>query len=345
MLGWLAFHRGKPEEALGYFSQAMVLGNSDYNFPATRMALRILRQYSPREQMTIVELNPDLAHQPALWYVAARAAYRDLDYALAMDAAQRALKALNVPPDRLPATTDPKRIDEAIQKINPELRGDYNMSEIPYLLEASLEISQYLAYLKLTATERPDTVINRARGIIIKYSKLIDDQERAGQRGSGELVHRDLRQALHLIDMTLWSAPKNAQYARLREWLYYRKARISAVFAPETTREAIVAMEREFPNSRLLPNALAEELYAEGVMMRDLNTAQRTFQKLLGNYPTSNAIDNAYTWMAIIFRCEGRADDAQNMNRTIISRFPGTRHAMYAVERMANPTGCGLEHR
>jgi ferredoxin len=201
-------------------------------------------------------------------------------------------------------------------------------------IEASKEMLEYETYLKSVSMEPPENVTKRARAIIAKYSMLVDpDQRSAGGRRSAELRHRDLRQALHLIDRTFE-----------REWLYYRKIRVLAVFRPQATPKAIAAMEREFPASRLLPNALAEQLYAEGVMMRDLNAAQRTFRKLVDNYPTSNAIDNAYTWMAIIFRCEGRVEDAQKINREIIHRFPLTRHARYALERMSNPRkgACGL---
>jgi len=61
---------------------------------------------------------------------------------LTIDTTRRALKALDISVDRLPATTDPAIITNAIEKIRPELRGDYDMQEIPYLLEASREISR-----------------------------------------------------------------------------------------------------------------------------------------------------------------------------------------------------------
>jgi TolA-binding protein len=78
------------------------------------------------------------------------------------------------------------------------------------------------------------------------------------------------------------------------------------------------------------------------VMLLDVNAAEQTFRKLVDAYPRGNALDNAYTWMAIIYRCQGRNNDAQNMNREIIRRFPMTRHAGYARERMAKPDACGL---
>jgi hypothetical protein len=253
----------------------------------------------------------------------------------------------NVPIERLPVTTDRERIEAAIEKINPTFRYDPNMSEIPYLIEASREILQYKKYLSSIATERPEVVDKKARAIIVKYSMLLDQNERklsASSPNAPVPVHKDLRQAVYLIDRTLESTTKQGQNSALREWLYYRKSRILAVFAPQAIPATISAMEQEFPKSRLLPNALTEELYGEGLVMRDLRAAQNTFRKLVDKYPTSNAIDNAYTWMAIIFRCEGRIEDAQGINREIIRRFPLTRHAGYAKERKENPTAesCSL---
>jgi TolA-binding protein len=71
--------------------------------------------------------------------------------------------------------------------------------------------------------------------------------------------------------------------------------------------------------------------------MGDVDAAQRTFQVLLQKYPNGNAIDNAYSWMEIIYRCAGRKQDAQTMNVEIVRRFPLTRHAKYARDRIAKP--------
>ena len=144
--------------------------------------------------------------------------------------------------------------------------------------------------------------------------------------------------------MTLDAVPKTAPHAPLREWLHYRKVRILVQFAPSTVAAAVAAMEQEFPKSQLMDDALAEQIYAEGVMLRDVDAAQRTFRKLLADYPKGNAVDNAYTWMAIVYRCAGRTDEAQKTNRDIIRLFPMTRHARYARDRASKPkaSACGL---
>jgi outer membrane protein assembly factor BamD (BamD/ComL family) len=103
-------------------------------------------------------------------------------------------------------------------------------------------------------------------------------------------------------------------------------------------------METEFPKSVLLNDALAEEIFAEGAQLKDVEAAEQTFQKLINEFPNGNAVDNAYTWMGIIYRCVGRTDEAAKINMDILRKFPTTRHAIYAMERMLHPEAkaCGL---
>jgi hypothetical protein len=85
MLGWLAYHQDKFKEALDYSAQAMTFGNGDYKRPAAmRQAVRILRRLPAQEQVAAVQSNEAFSQQPALWYLAARAAYRDFNYPLAI---------------------------------------------------------------------------------------------------------------------------------------------------------------------------------------------------------------------------------------------------------------------
>src|SRR5262245_44542114 len=342
MLGWLAFHEGKTQEAMAYFSKAMAIGNGDYTAPAaTRQTVRLLTRFPASEQLKTVDTDANFGKQSALWYLAARSAYREFNYDLAIDAADRALKKLNVSLDSLPASTDPNRIDDALQRINPDLRYDANFVEIPYIYQAAREMSAYQKYLASADADRPENLLKRARPIILKYSLLNEKQPDPAMRPRpSELAHKDLRQAKHLIDITLERAPKTQPYAAVREWLHYRKIRVLAVYEPKSVGDAILAFQQEFPQSKLLDDALAEQIYAQGVMMKDVQGAERTFRKLLETYPTANAVDNAYTWMAIIYRCAGRTQDADKINREIIRKFPLSRHAKYARERMAQPTEC-----
>lgn len=341
-LAWLSYQQGQSKMALQYLSRALAVGNGDYSGAAVALAAQIEKESTPAEQFSIVSEDARFAKRPILWYIAARSAYRQFDYESTLHVVQKALDALDVPIDRLPATTDPERLGSAIERINPDLAGDVNFVELPYLLQASKEMRDYEAFLRAPGGHPADVVSRRARTIIAKYSLLVQPPERPIQ--PLPLAHRDLRQALHLIDITLESVPKGADNAALREWLYYRKVRIYAVHAPKTVPDVIAAMNGEFPNSKLADDALAEQLYAQGVMMHDLRAAEATFKTLIERYPDGNAVDNAYGWMAILYRCAGRTEDAFAMNTEILRRFPLTRHAIYARDRIAKPAAneCGL---
>ena len=170
MLGWLTVHEGKPyEQALPYFSKAMVVGNGDYKDPgAVGRVLRILYGLSSRDQFAVVDRDSAFTRQPALAYVAARSAYREFNYAATIEAATRYLKAMGLQPDTLPATTDPERIDKVLESVGGEFDGrsaQANLPEIPYILQASRELSQYEKYLQGIAGQRPEDVIKRARTI------------------------------------------------------------------------------------------------------------------------------------------------------------------------------------
>jgi TolA-binding protein len=83
-------------------------------------------------------------------------------------------------------------------------------------------------------------------------------------------------------------------------------------------------------------------VFADGIMLKNPDAADEAFHALLSKYPQGNAVDNAYSWMAIIMRCSNRLDEEKRLNAEIIKRFPLTRHAKYARERMAHPDECGL---
>jgi tetratricopeptide (TPR) repeat protein len=349
MLGWLAFHKGEFMSALSYVAQVMEIGG-DYEDGAVTLADRILSRYPARQQATIVGSDPAFSKHSALWLVAAKGAYREFDFDTAIEAAEQGLKASKISPDQLPATTDPVRIKEEIEKHLPEqILGNTNfvehvLLELPYVVEPSKEMVQYSKYLRSLGSENPDVVARNAKAIIIKYSFLVDRPEHPDNvQQSPRPEHKDLRQAVHLIDMTLKSVPQNSEYAALREWLHYRKVRILVRFAPGKVPDAVAAMEGECPKSRLMNNALAEQLYAEGFLMQDIPAAEKTFQKLLKAFPNGNAVDNAYTWMAISYRCAKQLDKARKTNLDIIRLFFLTRHARYAAERMAHPNDCGRD--
>ena len=302
----------------------MTVGNHDYSGAAVREAIRVMSRFSPGEQATIVAANPAFSRESALWYVAARAAYRQFDFKLTRATGEQALRSFNIPPDSLPATTDPDMIKQVIEKSLPKeaLNGDaaideVDLLEIPYVVEASKEFMAYDVLLNSIGRQLPDSVTKRARQIILKYSQLLDRAD--AQNSGGGPVHHDLRQALRLIDVTLKAVPAKSSVrfaARMAVLSQSAHPRLIAKVPTQSPRW------KEYPKSELLERSMAEQIYAEGAILKNVPAAERTFQELLKDFPNGNAMDNAYSWMAIIYRCAHEADLAKSTNMEIIRRFP-----------------------
>ena len=244
-------------------------------------------QFQPRELIELVEADANFSKEPVLRYVAARSAYRNFDYEAAIGTSENALVSIGIAPDRLPETTEPARIAEAIEKIDDKLREDIHVAEIIYILQAAKEMIKYERFVKTITTGDAEIASKMIKSAIIKYSLLLDENDvgRPSLR-SAESPHRDLRQALRMIDLALDNAPKSTPFFRLREWLHYRNTRVRAVFAPRTIGRAVAAMVADVPSSSLLDDALAEQLFAEGVVLKDQAAAEATFQKLIKVTPT-----------------------------------------------------------
>lgn len=345
-LGLLESYEGNREAALKYLETSMVSGNGDFKIPAAmRQAIRILMSFPALEQIEKVEASSVFSAQPPIVYTTGRSAYREHQYALVIEFLERALPRLKLPVARMPSTTDPKRIEEALRRIFPEnidsddydWNAELHLSESIYLLEASREILSYVDYIKSLQVQQFDAdVLKRARSIIIKYSLIIDkDSEQAAHNADQEVQHRDLRQAIHLIDVTLESTPRAANYQEFRGWLHYRKIRALTRFAPAKVREAVAVLLQESPASKFVDDAITEQIFADGVVQRNIESAERAFQLLAASGQGGNAIDNAHSWMAISYSCANRQSDARRINNEIVRRFPLTRHATYARVRLA----------
>jgi tetratricopeptide (TPR) repeat protein len=355
MLAWLAVHQGDPGQAKKYLSQTLNSKEGDWRYTALREMMDLLERSPANEQVAFVESEPPFAQEAAPWYFIARESYRNFDYAKAIETAERGLRMLQVPPEDLPATTDPEKITEAIDKILPETR-DLNLYEMGYLIEASREMLRYDGDLKALAGTSPEEMAQKTRAIVTKYSLLVDPaytEDSNGEASSddeqtskpAELIHRDLRQAAHLIEIALAALPRTEEYRALREWLYYRKVRIMVQFAPGDVPGVVSAMAQEFPSSQLLDDALGEQLYTQGAVLRNRNAAEDTLQRILVGFPQGNAVDNALNWMAVIYRCEGLTAEADKIDGQLIQQFPLTRHGRNALLRITNPSdwSCDLK--
>lgn len=348
MSAWLANQSGDVDGTFAHITRGLEIGRrevaddnyhwADYRHGLLRLALQLLYTLPLDERVSTLERNQILREESSLWYALARQAFREFDYARVIAISERALAALGISEEQLPATTDRDQIFDAIQRQAPELAYELNVSEIPYLLEASREMASFADALSAARDQELGGLTPFVKSIVIKYSLLLDPSPDGTQPAI--LQHQDLRQALRLIEVALQRVEGIDGLVELEEWLHYRKVRILGVYDPELISQTVAQMIDKYPTSALLDDALAEDIYARGVLLDDIVGAQNAFDQVLRLTPDGNAVDNAYNWMQIINCRAGRAEEAGRLNREIIRLFPTTRHALNSLKREMDPTRC-----
>jgi uncharacterized protein YecT (DUF1311 family)/tetratricopeptide (TPR) repeat protein len=359
LLGWLAYHRGNVADALDKFEIAIALipkdvsqsenlhekpdevDYADYAFPALHQADRILRTLPPEDALNRVQNSKILSSQSKSWEEVLTSLYHSHKYQLVMSGAQRALRNFGITIENLPVTTDPKRIEATFTKL--KLADDAALKEIVYLYFASREIGQVIEMLSDSSQPPPSSIGEKIKEVVIKYSVTRDSdlEEQVFFRRGAKSLHKDLRQSLFIAQKALDSLPKTVNFSKLRQWLHYQRIVLLAQFDPIKVHAANAEFQNEFPDSSLLDDGMAEQIFAEAVIVGDMVKATATFDTIRQRFPKGNAIDNAYSWMAIGWTCKGEPLKARNIDQEIVRLFPLSRHARYARKRIRNPAACG----
>lgn len=350
-LGWLTYHRGNVDDALNKFESAISLlpaiGSPegdyvDYAETAVHQTSRILRTLAPEDALNRVQNSKVLSSRPVLWYTALAELYHSGKHRQVMDGARRALREFGVTIENLPITTDPSRISDAFRKL--QLADDSDLEEIAYLYQASREAEQLEAILSNIDKQSPLSSAAEIKRIVVKYSQTRDPDEKKTPGQGPKPLHRDLRQSLYLAQRALDLLPRSTAFLKLREWLHYKRVALLAQFDPTKVAAANARFQDEFPASKLLDDTMAEQVFAEAVVVGDMAKATQTFNTLQQKYAAANAVDNAYSWMAIGWTCAGQPVKARELDQEIVRRFPSTRHALFARKRLREPQACsGLE--
>jgi hypothetical protein len=347
-LGWLAYHRGNVADAMDKFELAVGLlpavGSNDahdfvdYAEVAEHQISRILRTFSPEDALNRVQNSKILSSRPLLWHTALVQLYHSGKYPEVMDAARRALQGFGITIEALPVTTDFDRISDAFEKM--QLISDGDLEEIVYLYHASREAGDLETILSNIDKRAPPASIAQIKALVVKYSLTKDLDDKKSPKQDLKPLHRDLRQSLRLVQRALDALPRNAAFLKFREWLHYKRITLLALFDPTKVAAANAAFQAEFPASPLLDDTMAEQVFAEAVIVGDMAKATATFDTLQQKYPAANSIDNAYSWMAIGWTCAGQPAKARAVDQEIIRRFPLTRHARFAAKRLQKPRAC-----
>jgi hypothetical protein len=349
-LGWLAYHRGDTNDALNRFEIATALlpkvGSTgsdegvdvDYAFAAEHQSSRILRMLSPEDALNRVQNSKVFSSRPLLRYTVLAQLYHSGKYQSVVDNARRALRDFGVTVENLPVTTDADRIADAFKKLRLADNGE--LQDITYLYQASREAQRLEAMLSNADKQSPSSLEAEMRRIVVKYSMTRDPDQNDTKKPGPKALHRDLRQSVQLAQRALDLLPRNASFQKLREWLHYKRIAILAQFDPTKVADANAAFQAEFPASRLLDDTMAEQVFAEAVIVGDMTKATATFNTLQQKYPSANAVDNAYSWMAIGWTCVGQPAKAREIDQQIVRRFALTRHALFARKRLRDPQAC-----
>ena len=349
LLAWLIYHRGNITDALTKFEIAIALlpavgsrdaiGDSvDYAEPAVRQTSRILRTLSPEDAFNRVQNSKVLSARPQLWYTALTELYHSGKHRQVMDGGRRALRQFGVAVENLPITTDPSRITAAFTKL--QLADEMDLQEITYLYQASREAEQLETILSNVDKSSPSSSAAEIKRIVVKYSQTRDPDESKKPAQGPKPLHRDLRQSLYLVQRALDLLPRNTNFLKVREWLHYKRIALLAQYDPTKVAAANARFLDEFPASKLLDDTMAEQVFAEAVVVRDMVKATETFNTLRQKYTTANAVDNAYSWMAIGWTCVGQPVKAREIDQEIVRLFPLKRHTLYARKRLREPQAC-----
>ncbi|MBG0802204.1 hypothetical protein IYW40_12060 [Methylocystis sp. H4A] len=350
LLGWLEYHRGNIGTALESFEPAIKFmkdipseelenyDHNDYSLPAIHQVARILGTLSPEDAFSRVQKSKVLSGEPDVWNSVLTSFYHAHQYRTVMDGAKRALDTFGIKIESLPVTTDPKRIEAILKKFHLEMTS---LGDVIYLYHSSREIGQIEDMLKNPGDRSPSAISAKVKEIVVKYALTDEsDFEKKSSRQGPTPKHKDLRQSIYIARRSLDLLPKTPDYSKLRQWLYYKQIRLLAQFDPIKVAAANLEFGKEFPSSPLLDDVLAEQIFAESVIVGDMAKAVTTFDALRRDHPRGNAIDNAYSWMAIGWTCAGQPAKARQIDKEIIRLFLFTRHARYARERIQNPSAC-----
>ena len=352
--GWLLYNSGDLTGALQRFELAISLAppvgflpandepwppKVDYDQPAIREVGRILMTFTPKDALDRVTKSDVLSQQPKLWYIALDSLYIAHQHQAVLDGARAALHKFNIAIETLPVTTDPVRIHRAFTKLH--LGDETDLQEIVYLYNAALDAKSFNETLSKAADPSGIEVERIVKEFVIKYSLTTDSQlsRRSTQKGIYPR-HKDLREGVYLAQTALELVPKTRRFYKLRDWLHYKRITLLAIFDPTKLAAANAEFAAEFPSSVRLNDALAEQVFGEAVTIGDMARATLTFNTLIKEYPAGNAVDNAYSWMAIGWTCVGQPSKAREVNKEIVRLFPLTRHAIYARRRLRESHMC-----
>jgi outer membrane protein assembly factor BamD (BamD/ComL family) len=136
--------------------------------------------------------------------------------------------------------------------------------------------------------------------------------------------------AIYLYDEALRKSPGSdlADNFMFLKVLAYRSSQ------PNKVKEIVEEYYQSFPQSEFIDDALAELAFTELRLLGDSKTGTKTVRRVLKEYPDRNACDNALNWLAYTAMRDREYDNARELYKEILQRFPKTRFAKYAENNL-----------
>ena len=200
-----------------------------------------------------------------------------------------------------------------------------------YLRGSSVDISDY------TTIEILD-MIDLIETLLVEYDKndFVSDLLVLKKKG-------DCLVTLNLIDIGI---NRFKHHSKTLGYLFYLKTRCLTNNFPNRIDCVISQAEDKAPQSEYLDDIYAEQVYAQAWYYGP-EKAEPYLEQLITRFPTHNALDNAYNWMASIYtfwckKCKRNCRDncniycsrASEINNHIISKYSTKRFSAYSVKRL-----------
>jgi TolA-binding protein len=152
---------------------------------------------------------------------------------------------------------------------------------------------------------------------------------------------KDWSQATTAYDKAYALQPSSGDYA------LFQKAMMQGYAGNFSGKlSGLETLEKEFPTSSLLPDAMLEMTEAQ-LRTGNTNAAITTYKRLIKSYPNTTQGRQAYLQLALTYEDAGRRSDAISAYREVISNYPTSDEAAQAAEtlkRMAAADGTLDEH-
>ncbi len=208
---------------------------------------------------------------------------------------------------------------------------------------ANRAVAQYdLGYTNM-ALKKWSSAAENFKGVINAPGDLGKDVQADAWTRLGDCYYyqKDWSQAANAYDKSYALQPSSGDYA------LFQKAMMQGYAGNFSGKlSGLETLEKQFPTSSLLPDALLEMTEAQ-LRTGNTNGAITTYKRLISNYPNTTQGRQAYLQLALTYADAGNRSEAISTYRTIIKNYPTSEEAAQAAEtlkRMAAADGTLDEH-